>query len=190
MSRESIVEKILSDAQLRADSFIEEQTGKAGEIIAASAEECKLYCYKFKSETDKMIADLEARSQTVAELEVRKLQLASKARLLDAVFARALEMVKSLDNDACKELLIGMLDEAEDGDVITLGKNQAGILTKHDVDGVAKQKGISLTLSKATGDFDGMIISGKGVDKNLTFDVEIALLREEIEMQIAKELFD
>lgn len=54
---------------------------------------------------------------------------------------------------------------------------------------MAGDKGITLTLAKISGDFDGMILSGNGVDKNLTFEVEIALLREELETQIAKEIF-
>ena len=54
---------------------------------------------------------------------------------------------------------------------------------------MAGDKGITLTLAKISGDFDGMILSGNGVDKNLTFEVEIALLRDELETQIAKEIF-
>ena len=78
---------------------------------------------------------------------------------------------------------------AEDGDVITVGKRQRDCLSDGDVAQVAGDKGITLTLAKISGDFDGMILSGNGVDKNLTFEVEIALLREELETQIAKEIF-
>ncbi len=189
MSKESIVEKIISEAEIRANSFIEEQTARADGILAAAAEECKSYIYTFQSETDRMIDDLEARGKTVADLEVRKLQLASKAKVLDGVFARALEKLKSLDKRVMRNLLTGMLREAEDGDVVTLGRRQEGVLTSDDVSAFAEEKGITLSLSSEFGDFDGMIISGKGVDKNLTFDVEIALLREKIETQIAKEIF-
>ena len=189
MSKESIVQKILSDAEIRANSFIEEQTAKAEEILAAADKQCEAYRSSFSSETDRMVFDLEARGKSVAELEVRKLMLASKAKLLDGVFARATELVKSLDSDTQKKLLLGMLEAAEDGDVITLGNAQKDMLTSGDIEEYAKEKGIHLSLSENFGDFDGMVISGKGVDKNLTFDVEISLLREEVETQIAKELF-
>ena len=191
MSKESIVEKIISDAKSRANSFVREQNEKAKEIIASTAQECKSYIYNFKAETDTMVADIESRSRTVAELDERKIMLAAKTRLLDSVFSRAVEKLAALDNDTQRSLLIAMLSEAaEDGDIITLGERQRYCLSASDVASVAASKGIALRLSEVYGDFDGMILSGKGVDKNLTFDVEISLLREDLETQIAKELFD
>lgn len=189
MSKEVIVQKIISDAESRANSYIEEQTAKANAILANAADECNSYYRAFKAETDKMVADIEARAKTVAELDARKLLLATKTKVLDNVFARALEKLCKLDKEECGKLLLGMLGVAEDGDVITLGRNQAGCLSKDDIARFAVERGIRLTLSEIAGDFNGMILSGNGVDKNLTFEVEVALLREEIETQIAKEIF-
>ena len=45
MSKEAIVEKIISDAHLRAESIIGEANAKADEVISAAAEECKAYLY-------------------------------------------------------------------------------------------------------------------------------------------------
>lgn len=191
MGKESIVEKIISDAKTRANSFVREQGEKADEILADAAQECKSYIYTFKAETDTMVADIESRARTVAELDAKKIMLAAKTRLLDSVFSRAAEKLSSLDTDTQRQLLIAMLNEvAENGDIITLGKAQKDCLSWQDVSQVAEGKGIALTLSEIPGDFDGMILSGKGVDKNLTYGVEISLLREDLEMQIAKELFD
>ncbi len=47
MSKEAIVEKIISDAHLRADAIIGEANAKADEVISAAAEECKAYLYNF-----------------------------------------------------------------------------------------------------------------------------------------------
>ena len=191
MSKESIVEKIMSDAKARAKSFVKEQSEKADEILASAAQECKSYIYTFKAETDTMVADIESRSRTVAELDSKKILLAAKTRLLDGVFSRAVEKLASLDKDTQRRLLVAMLNEyAEDGDIVTLGKGQMDCLSPYDVSQVAASKGIMLRLSEVYGDFDGMILSGKGVDKNLTYGVEVSLLREDLETQIAKELFD
>lgn len=191
MSKESIVEKIISDAKARANSFVREQHEKAKEILADAAHECKSYIYSFKAETDTMVAEIESRSRTVAELDSKKIMLAAKTRLLDGVFSRAAEKLASLDKDTQRSLLIAMLTEyAEDGDIVTLGKGQIDCLSGYDVSQVAESKGITLRLSQVYGDFDGMVLSGNGVDKNLTYGVEISLLRENLETQIAKELFD
>ena len=45
MSKEAIVEKIISDAHLRAESIIGEANAKADEVISVAAEECKAYLY-------------------------------------------------------------------------------------------------------------------------------------------------
>ncbi len=190
MSKEAIVEKIICDAQHKAESFIDDAKQKADDILATTAEQCKAYLFSSKVETDRMCDDIESRSNTVAELDAKKLILGAKIKIIDAIFARALERVRELDEERYKALLIGMLNIAEDGDVITLSAREKELLTKDDVDNFAKKKGIKLTLSDKSGDFDGgMILSGKGVDKNLTFDTEIAIIRDEMETSIAKEVF-
>ncbi len=190
MSKEAIVEKIISDAHLKADSIVAEANAKADEIISAAAEECKGYMYSFKSETDKMIFDVDARSKTVAELDARKLTLAAKTKVLDVVYERTLENLRNLDKEAYSALVFGMLENAKDGDVVTISEREKDIVTKESLAEFAKKKGIKLTLAEQFGDFDGGIVLGEnGVDKNFTLEVEVALLKEQTEAKTAKEIF-
>lgn len=190
MSKEAIVEKIISDAHLKADSIVAEANAKADEIISAAAEECKGYMYSFKSETDKMIFDVDARSKTVAELDARKLTLAAKTKVLDVVYERTLENLRNLDKEAYSALVFGMLENAKDGDVVTISERENDIVTKESLAEFAKKKGIKLTLAEQAGDFDGGIVLGEnGVDKNFTLEVEVALLKEQTEAKTAKEIF-
>lgn len=190
MSREAILEKIISDAQIRADAMVSEAQDKAQTILADTAEQCKSYLAKTKSETDKMTDEIIARGKTVAELDAKKLLLGAKSEILNRVFARALEKLRELDKDAYKNLLLGMLENAQNGDTVILSEREKSILTSEDIAEFAKEKGIKLTLSKQTGNFDGgMILSGGGVDKNFTFEVEIDTLRDSVETDIAKEIF-
>ena len=190
MSKEAIVEKIISDAHLKADSIVAEANAKADEIISAAAEECKEDMYSFKSETDKMIFDVDARTKTVAELDARKLTLAAKTKVLDVVYERTLENLRNLDKEAYSALVFGMLENAKDGDVVTISKREKDIVTKESLAEFAKKKGIKLTLAEQFGDFDGgIVLGGNGVDKNFTFEVEVALLKEQTEAKTAKEIF-
>ena len=190
MSKEAIVEKIISDAHLKADSIVAEANAKADEIISAAAEECKEYMYSFKSETDKMIFDVDARTKTVAELDARKLTLAAKTKVLDVVYERTLENLRNLDKEAYSALVFGILENAKDGDVVTISKREKDIVTKESLAEFAKKKGIKLTLAEQFGDFDGgIVLGGNGVDKNFTFEVEVALLKEQTEAKTAKEIF-
>lgn len=190
MSKEAIVEKIISDAHLKADSIVGEANAKADEVISVAAEECKAYLYNFKAETDKMVFDVEARSKTVAELDAKKLALAAKTKVLDVVYERVLENLKNLDKDTYSELIFAMLQNAKDGDVVTISQREKDIVTKESLAQFAKENGIYLTLSDKLGDFDGgVILSENGVDKNFTFEIEVALLKEQTEANVAKEIF-
>lgn len=190
MSKEAIIDKILSDANLKADAVIGDANAKADEIISLAAEQCKSYLYQSKAETDKMALDVDSRSRSVAELDARKLQLAAKTKVLDSVYASVLDKLRNLDKERYSALIFAMLDNAKDGDVVTVSEREKDIVTKQSLDEFANKKGITLTLCEKTGDFDGgVVISENGVDKNFTFEVETALLREQTETKVAKEIF-
>ena len=53
MSKQAIIEKILSDADAQARATIEEAEKKADEIISLAAEQCKSYLARNKSEIDR-----------------------------------------------------------------------------------------------------------------------------------------
>lgn len=190
MSKEAIIDKILSDANLKGDAIIGEANEKANEIISLAANQCKDYLYKSKTEIDRLTLEIDERSRSVAELDARKLLLAAKAQVLDSVYAKTLEKLRNLEKEQYSALIFSMLENAKDGDVVTVSEREKDIVTKESLADFAKKKGISLTLADKFGDFDGgVIISENGVDNNFTLEVEVALLREQTETKIAKEIF-
>lgn len=190
MSKEAIIDKILSDANLKGDAIIGEANEKADEIISLAAKQCKDYLYKSKTEIDRLTLEIDERSRSVAELDARKLLLAAKTQVLDLVYAKTLEKLRNLDKEQYSALIFSMLENAKDGDVVTVSEREKDIVTKESLADFAKKKGISLTLADKFGDFDGgVIISENGVDNNFTLEVEVALLREQTETKIAKEIF-
>lgn len=190
MSKEAIIEKILSDADVQARTTVEEAEKKADEILALAAEQCKSYLAKSKSETDRAVKEVAERAETVAELDARKMLLRAKSAVLDEVFALALEKARALDKATYKKIIVGMLNFAENGDKVTVSAREKGIVTKKLVDDVAKAKGIKLTLNDKEGDFDGgIILTSDGIDKNFTLDVEFALLRDAAEAETTKKIF-
>lgn len=190
MSKEAIIDKILSDANLKGDAIIGEANEKADEIISLAAKQCKDFLYKSKTEIDRLTLEIDERSRSVAELDARKLLLAAKTQVLDSVYAKTLEKLRNLDKEQYSALIFAMLENAKDGDVVTVSEREKDIVTKESLTDFAKKKGISLTLADKFGDFDGgVVISENGVDNNFTLEVEVALLREQTETKIAKEIF-
>ena len=190
MSKEAIIDKILSDANLKGDAIIGEANGKADEIISLAAKQCKDYLYQSKTEIYRLTLEIDERSRSVAELDARKLLLAAKTQVLDDVYAKTLEKLRNLDKEQYGALIFAMLENAKDGDVVIISKREKDIVTKQSLADFAKKKGIKLTLADKFGDFDGgVIISENGVDNNFTLDVEVSILREQTETKIAKEIF-
>ncbi len=190
MSKQAIIDKIVDDAKLKADSFLEEQNREAERLISEAAEQCKDILYRSQAEIALESEDILSRSKTVAELDARKLLLKKKQEILDSIFARTLEKLTQLPDAQMKKLLLGMLKFAEDGDVIVLNERGKALLTKAAVDRATAKRGVKVTLCEDAESFlGGMILRGGGVDKNLTFEVEVQLLKEEYETKIAGEIF-
>ncbi|MEG1662797.1 MAG: V-type ATP synthase subunit E family protein [Clostridia bacterium] len=191
MSKEAIIDKILTDAEARANAMVTEAELRADEIISAAAEQCKTYLYESKNTLENAVKDIEKRGKTVAELDAKKIMLGAKSKVLDEAFALALNKAKKLDKESYKTLILGMLKQAEDGDLVTISKRESGIITKKVVADEATKRGIKLTLNDELGDFDGgIILSNHGVYKNYTLEVEFSVLRDTMEAEVAKELLN
>lgn len=190
MSKEAIIKKILDDASEKAEALLSDSREKAEAITRAATEECEQFLSATREELARQSRESLERAETVAELDSRRLLLDARIEMIDRVFKRALEKLTELDDDAMREILTDMLGAAEDGDEVLLNERGKEIVKAKDVAEYAKGRGIKLKLSGETGNFaGGMILRHGGVDKNLTFEVELELLRDSKEAEIAKQIF-
>ena len=189
--KDVIIEKILSDARQEADKIVSDAEAYANATLEKATAQAKEKVSNAEKSAEVAGVEYVGRRVTVAGLDLKKARLNAKIALLDDVYDKAVDAVRNVDDKDYKKLIEGMLDSsAEDGDVVTISKNDAKVLTKAFFDAYAKKRGISLSLSKYFGDFKGgVVLSGGGVDKNLTLEVEIKLLREQTESEIAGLLF-
>ncbi len=189
MSKQAIIDKINADASDKAQQIVAEQQAKADEISAQVTKECEDLLAAQKKALDENAALALERSRTVAQLDARKIVIGARKELVDRVFARALEKLNELDAKTAKKLLLGMLKAAEDGDSVLLGSESRKALSDEDIAAFAKKKGVKLQIDDGEPGFEGgMILSGGGIDKNLTFEVELELMRDECEAEIAAQI--
>ncbi len=188
MSKEAILERIISDAQAAADATVAEAEGRAAEIIAeaeARAARDRQGTSAIIVERSKAIADGKA---AAARLDAAKVMLAAKRGVIDAVYARALEKLKALPQKDAVRLAEGLLlSYAEDGDELVFATNFA---YKAQVLKLAVVAEKNLKNSGKTADIDGgFILIGKNSDKDLSYGALLALDREERQAEIAAKLF-
>ena len=188
MSKEAILERIISDAHAAADATVAEAEGRAAEIIAeaeARAARDRQGTSAIIAERSKAIADGKA---AAARLDAAKVMLAAKRGVIDAVYARALEKLKALPQKDAVRLAEGLLlSYAEDGDELVFATNFA---YKAQVLKLAVVAEKNLKNSGKTADIDGgFILIGKNSDKDLSYGALLALDREERQAEIAAKLF-
>lgn len=189
--KEAIINKIISDANAEAQAILTAAEEAAATQVEAAEEAAKKNHATLIAAAEKNAGELIARRITVADLDVKKLYLNAKKDVIDKVFARAYDKLLALPEKDYKALVAGMIEAyADDGDEVTVSKKDKGVITAAFIADVAKKKGVKLSLSGTYGDFTGgVILSGNGVDKNLTLEVELKLLREELETEVAATLF-
>ena len=188
MSREAIVERILSDANAEADAIRREAEEKAAGVIAAASARAEQGRREAEAEVKVRAEDVMKRRAAAARLDSAKLLLAEKRRVLDGVYEAAFARLKGLDEEDALALAGRLLEEyAEEGDEILFAADYpyAAFVARLPV--VAEKK---LTLSPERGEIGGgFVLRGKTSDKDLSYGALLAADREEHQAEIAAELF-
>ncbi len=187
--KEEILKKIIKDAQKIATSTLDEGVLKAQELINIAENDAKIYRTRHRQESQKEREDILRRKITVANLEAKKIMLSAKQQILGKVFEESITAIRD-DLTAYKAMLKGMIQQADNGDTLTISKLDKDIVTESFVNSALKSKGIKVTLNKKLGDFKGgIVLSNEVSNKNFTLETELALLRNDIEPEIAQMLF-
>lgn len=189
--QQKIIDKILSDATHDAGEMLSEALKKAEALVAAKQAEADAEYDLSVEEARKAGEEVVRRRLTVADLEVKKLLLSAKKQAVDEAFEESLKKLLALPKEEYAALVGSMIaSAADDGDVVVISENDKNVLTKAVFDKISAKIGKKLTLSDTFGNFrGGVMLLGKGVDKNLTFESELALLRDEVEPEVAKIMF-
>ncbi|MDD7457639.1 MAG: V-type ATP synthase subunit E [Clostridia bacterium] len=189
---DAIINKILADAEEKASQIKTQSKIDCDEVIASAESEAKKMMDEVLQNKQSVIDETVKRQKAVAELDAKKIVLKAKKDAIDEAFRLAKEKLNSLSSEKYFEVVSNMISTyAEDGDVVTVSAKDKKLITKAKLDKIATAKKIKLTLNKEYGDFEGgVILSGNGMDKNLTFDVELKTLRDEMETEIADMIFN
>ena len=189
--QQKIIDKILSDATHDAGEMLSEALKKAEALVAAKQSEADAEYDLSVEEARKAGEEVVRRRLTVADLEVKKLLLSAKKQAVDEAFEESLKKLLALPKEEYTALVGSMIaSAADDGDVVVISENDKNVLIKAVFDKISAKIGKKLTLSDTFGNFKGgVMLLGKGVDKNLTFESELALLRDEVEPEVAKIMF-
>ena len=195
MEAQSVIDKILADAQAEAERITKEAEEK--ESLEQAKLTSQLQEYKRQTEilADRAGKDEKSHILAAARMEIAGELLAEKRKILDEVFELARRQLKSLPDDEYGKLITKlMLGAVETGDEeVILDKNENRIdqqfINMVNQQLCSSKKG-NLRLSEEEQDIEGGFILRRGrIKTNVSFDVLLDRARKELEIELAKELF-
>ncbi len=177
---ENLVKKILDDSKEKASVITEEANKVRDEILDHKTREAN---ENKKRLLEKASRDAELAKERVisgAELRARNEKLMAKQEVIERVFNLAGESLKALDEERYMTFLTKTLEG------LNLSGQETLVLTESMK---SKVKDTNLRLADDEFAVSGFLIKDKGITLNYTFDSLLEHYREELETQVAEELF-
>lgn len=189
----NITSKILKDAEARKENI----------LAAAEEEKSKVLSKKVSSanEIAKEIlekAEVEAKSKkerviSSAKLKVRNNKLAAKQEIINEVFEKSIDKLTTLSKEEFLSFLENTISSMNLTGRQTLILNKEGLkfVDSEFIDKLNEKINAEITLSETAGNFKGgFILENNGIEINSTYEALVSSLRDELEFEVAKVLFN
>lgn len=192
---ESIVKKIADDAKLSAEQKIAEAQQEAQQIVS-----------DYQAQVDKIMQDAQAQAQKQASVIAervesqsglirRNLMLQYKREAIEQAFQKSLEVLCAQDADKQVTLLSDAAVKylSADAKVILNEKDKAAfgekLVSEISRKLQAANKNYSVSLSADAGSMQGgMILAEGSIETNLSYEILVKNIRDELEGEVAKVL--
>jgi len=196
MEAEQVVEKILADAKAEADKIIKEAEEKEAAEQAKLNERLDEYKKQTEVLAQKAGEDEKSHILAAARMNIAKEFLAEKRKILDEVFERARRQLQNLPDDEYRALIKKLLiDVVETGDEEVVVDTNEERIDREFVKQINRELGPGrkgdLRLSDQKQDIGaGFILKRAKIKTNVSIGVLLDQARKELEIELAKELFE
>ena len=196
MEAGQVVEKILADANAEADKIKKEAEKKESTERAKLNEQLKEYKEQTEILAKKAGEDEKSHILAAARMAIAKEFLAEKRKILDEVFEQAREKLQDMPDEEYRALMKELiLDTVETGDeevvIDTNEKRIDGEFIKKINSELASGKKGDLKLSDEKQNISaGFILKRGKIKTNVSIGVLLDQARKELEIELAKELFE
>ena len=141
-------------------------------------------------------ADAKSKKERVissAKLKVRNNKLAAKQEIIDEVFEKSINKLTELSKEQFLNFVKNSILSMNLTGKQTLILNETGLKFVDDsfIDELNKEAKATIALSKTAGNFKGgFILENNGIEINSTYEALVSSLRDELEFEVAKVLFN
>jgi V/A-type H+-transporting ATPase subunit E len=179
---ESLTQKILEDAQAKADSMLAEADKKSKGLLNARVREAQDRKEKIIEKATSEAVMAKDRVVSSAELKVRDEKLSAKQEILERVFEMARNRLDEIDDSQ----YVAILEKALK-DINLKGSGTLVVPTARKALAEGVVKNLPVTADDSMG--SGFMIKDDDILYNYTFESLIDELRDQVEGDIAVELF-
>ena len=188
MSKQEVVERILSDAKSDAAAILKAADEKAAALQSEASLRVAALKKETEEETNAYSLSVHEKKAASARLESAKILLREKRKVIDRIYELALARLVALDKETCLSMSERLLKTyAEEGDEICFAENFA-FADEGKILPVALEKKlkVSSTRLKISGGFK---LFGKSSDKDLSYEAILSEDRERNQAALALEIF-
>ncbi len=191
---DKLLARILDDARSEAARIGKEAAAQAEEIEARAAQEAAAIAADAEARAKAQHDETIERAETAAQLDARKQALTARRAVLEEAFATALASLTRLEGDGREALLVKIaVAEADGGETLcpaTADEAVAEAVVKKANEALAGDGRAPLTLGAADASIaGGFILTGKGYEKDCSFEAMLRETRDKLEGGVAKRLF-
>lgn len=192
---ESIVKKIADDAKLSAEQKIAEAQQEAQQIVSDYQAQADKIMQDSQAQAQKQASVIAERVESQSGLIRRNLMLQYKREAIEQAFQKSLEVLCAQDADKQVTLLSDAAVKylSADAKVILNEKDKAAfgekLVSEISRKLQAANKNYSVSLSADAGSMQGgMILAEGSIETNLSYEILVKNIRDELEGEVAKVL--
>ena len=198
MALEDILRKIKGDATAAAERILAEAKAERERLLAAGEAQATAAADQIQTAGRARAEDTQRRELATASVEVRRVVLSAKQKVLNEVFEGALAALADLPDDEYRSLLADMAGRAAVSgreQVVVSAADRArlddGWLAEANARLGARGLEPGLTFSEQTRELrGGLVLLSGDMEINYSFERTLAALREGLEPEVAAMLFE
>jgi len=194
---ENLVAKIIEDAKIKAEAILKEAKDNETLMIENKTKEADIVKLQMLEKTKIEASMVSKRIISNSQLTVRNEKLVAKQKMIDKVFATALQNLLQISDqqywELIKKYLLSMPIVGNE-EIILPGKYKSTISDNYlsDINEALKTSGKMGELKLSSDERDiksGFVVLNNGIEVNNTFESLVNSLRDELEPEIVNTLF-
>lgn len=189
----NITSKILKDAEAGKENILAAAEEEKNKILSKKASAANEIAQEILQKAE---ADAKSKKERVissAKLKVRNNKLAAKQEIIDEVFEKSINKLTELSKEQFLNFVKNSILSMNLTGKQTLILNETGLkfVDESFIDELNKEAKATIALSKTAGNFKGgFILENNGIEINSTYEALVSSLRDELEFEVAKVLFN